>query len=236
MLELNRIYNEDCYLGIKKIESKSIDLIVTDPPYDFKGKSGGGAFGTKNRKYHDLVSANELLNCGITEELLREFVRVMKRINVYIFCNKNQIRFYLDFFCDLNCSFDLLCWHKTNPVPTCNNKYLSDTEYILWFREKGVPLFGNFKSKKKFWISPVNKEDKKLFNHPTIKPLHIIRTLIENSSNENDLILDPFIGVGTTGVACKLTDRNFIGFEIDRDYAHIAESRIKSTTEQFSFL
>ena len=230
MIEWNRIYNEDCLQGIRKIDSKSIDLIVTDPPYRFHGTQGGGAFGSKNRKYHDSVSAHGLLNCGITDGLLKELVRVMKRINIYIWCNKDQLRQYLDFFGDLGCTWDLLCWHKTNPVPTCNNKYLSDTEYLLWFREHGVNLYGTFKTKKKFWVTPLNRSDKNLYGHPTIKPLPIIKTLVENSSRENDLVLDPFIGSGTTAVACRLTNRNFIGFEINEEYARVAVNRINEST------
>lgn len=88
-------------------------------------------------------------------------------------------------------------------------------------------MYGTFKTKKKFWVTPVNKPDKKLYGHPTIKPLPIIKTLVENSSRENDLVLDPFIGSGTTAVACRLTNRNFIGFEVNEEYAKVAVNRIK---------
>ena len=73
----------------------------------------------------------------------------------------------------------------------------------------------------------VNKEDKKLYKHPTIKPLDIIKNLIINSSSEGDTVLDCFMGSGTTGVACINTGRNFIGIELDKQYFEIAERRIK---------
>ena len=140
-----------------------------------------------------------------------ELVRVMKKINIYIFCSKEMLRPLINYFTDIkNVNIDLLTWHKTNPVPTCCNKYLSDTEYILFFRENGVKIYGTYATKKKYYVTPTNKEDKKLYKHPTIKPVDIIENLIINSSQENDTILDCFMGSGTTGVACKELNRNFI--------------------------
>lgn len=151
----------------------------------------------------------------------------MKKINIYIWCNKNQIRQYVDYFEDLGCTTDLLTWHKTNPVPTCNNKYLSDTEYLLYFRKDGVPMYGTYQTKKKYYVTPTNKKDKELYNHPTIKPLEIITNLVLNSSQKGDTVLDPYFGSGTTAVACVQTGRNFIGFEIKHEYCKIARRRVK---------
>lgn len=128
-----------------------------------------------------------------------------------------------------NYSIDLLTWHKTNPTPTCNNTYLSDTEYCIFAREKGVKLYGTYHTKKKYYITPINKNDKKLYNHPTIKPLEIIQNLIINSSTEGDIVLDPFLGSGTTAVASKMLNRQYIGFEINKDYFEIAQKRIDNT-------
>lgn len=80
---------------------------------------------------------------------------------------------------------------------------------------------------KKYYITPTNKEDKKLYKHPTIKPLNIIKNLIINSSQENDTVLDCFMGSGTTGVACKELNRNFIGIELDENYFNISKERIE---------
>lgn len=153
----------------------------------------------------------------------------MKKINIYIWCNKEQIYQYLHYFKQYN--FELLSWHKTNPVPTCNNKYLSDTEYLLFFRENGVKINGNYETKKKYYVTPTNKEDKKLYKHPTVKPLNIIENLIINSSKESDTVLDCFMGSGTTGVACKKLNRDFIGMELDERYFEIAKERINEIKE-----
>lgn len=208
-------------------------MIVTDPPYEIKESGGGGTFGSKNRGYlKELDNAN--LTRGFDYDILHEFVRVMKSVNIYVWCSKDQIRKYIDFFEDLNCSTDLLTWHKTNPVPTCNNKYLSDTEYLLFFREKGVKVFGTYSTKRKYYVTPTNKNDKKLYSHPTIKPIDIIQNIIINSSEENATVLDPFMGSGTTGVACLNTNRKFIGMEIDKDYFEIAKKRIYTKIERRS--
>ena len=228
----------DCLELLKEIPDKSIDLVVIDPPYDFMSKhksnnySGAGAFGKLGRTYHSELENSNIIKGLDTKKVLNELCRIMKSINIYIWCNKEQIPNYLDYFKEYN--FELLAWHKTNPVPTCNNKYLSDTEYLLFFRENGVKIYGTYATKKKYYVTPTNKEDKKLYNHPTIKPLDIIENLIINSSQENDVVLDCFMGSGTTGVACKKLNRSFIGIELDETYYKIACERIKSIEEQMT--
>lgn len=218
----------DCLEVLKTIPDKSVDLVVMDPPYLKKGNCyycGGGAFGSKNRQYHSSLDKNGLLD-GISSDVLDGLIRVMKNVNIYIWCNKEQIKDYINYFKDYN--MELLTWHKTNPVPTCNNKYLSDTEYLLFFRESGVKIYGSYQTKKKFYVTPINKSDKEKYGHPTIKPLDITKNLIINSSERGGVILDPFMGSGTTGVACKELGRDFIGVEIDEKYFNIAKDRINA--------
>lgn len=228
--ELDNIYNEDSYSSIKLIPDKSIDLIIIDPPYLIDCHGSGGAFGRGRQNFH-----NELkdLSVGIDVSILEDIFRVMRKVNIYIFCNKNQILDYLMFFATKkDVYFDLLTWHKLNPIPTCNNKYLSDTEYILFFREKGVKIYGTYKSKSKYFITEKNLKDKKKYHHPTIKPLGIIKTLINNSSEESDIVADFFIGSGTTAVASKILNRHFIGFEINKNYYETSKKRLKEINEQ----
>ena len=234
-MEEIKLYNADCLNILKTIPNNSIDLIIIDPPYDFMTKhksnnyTGAGAFGKLGRSYHGELENDNMIK-GINENVLKELVRVMKKINIYIWCNKEQIYNYLSFFKQYN--FDLLSWHKTNPVPTCNNKYLSDTEYLLFFRENGVKIYGTYATKKKYYITPTNKEDKNKYKHPTIKPLNITENLILNSSKENDIILDCFMGTGTVGVACKKLNRKFVGIEIEEKYFDIAKQRIENEIKE----
>ena len=224
--EPNNIYCVDCYEAIKQLPDKSVDLIVTDPPYDISVNHGAGAFGVKKKlHYEQFVEISD----GFNPEILDEFVRVLKRINLYIWCSKNQIPMLLQYFVtERGCYWNLITWHKTNVCPTCNNKYMNDTEYCLFFREKGVQLYGNYESKKTFYVSAMNTSDKAKFEHSTIKPVSIIENLVENSSQPKDIVLDCFICSGTTAVACKNLGRKYIGFEINPKWHKIAVDRLNN--------
>lgn len=226
--EIDTIYNEDCLEGMKRIPDKSIDLIVTDPPYEFETRGSGFH---KKRDYYDEIAAQGLA-AGITEDYLVEMERVMKATNIYLFCNKNQLAMYFNFYKDKNC--DLLVWHKLNPIPVVNNKYLSDIEYIFFARDKGVKLGGDYSTLSKVYTSNVNKEDLNKYGHPTIKPLSLVQRLIINSSKEGDVVLDTFIGSGTTAVACNKEKRHYIGFELNKQYYDIAVNRVKFEKAQLS--
>ena len=226
----------DCLAIMKDIPDKSIDLIVTDPPYDVSVTGGGGTINKVkklNKSLEDLVEAN-ITNGYDIEILGEEFMRVMKEPNIYLWCNKIQIPEYFKFYVDKHkCKFDIICWHKTNALPTYSNKYLSDTEYLLYFRKgKGKCFPKSYEDAKTYYIAPINHKDKEKYKHPTIKPLDITGKLIRNSSNENDVVLDPFMGSGTTGVACKELHRNFIGIELDKKYFEIAKKRIEETKRE----
>lgn len=247
--DADTIYNEDCYQALKNIPDKSIDLIVTDPPYEYVSASGGGCFGSDKRNYHDeykkvAINTNRIDKCKIEQEesikhlsygfdysILDEFCRILKKINIYIWCSKQSLRKLLEYFENKGCFVDVLTWHKINPLPTMNNTYANDTEYCVFAKEPGVPLGGDYYTKRKYYVTEANVADKKLYAHPTIKPLPIITNLVINSSQEGDIVLDPFIGSGTTAVACKNLNRHYIGFEIDTDYYKIAQDRINGITQ-----
>ena len=224
----------DCYELIKNIPDKSIDLVYIDPPYDFMTKhqsnnySGAGAFGKLGRKYHSELENSSIIKGIDVKKILDELCRVMKKVYIYIWCNKDQIYDYLDYFKD--CNMELLTWHKSNPIPTCNDKYLSDTEYLLMFKEKGCKIYGTYETKSKHFISSINKDDKEQFLHPTIKPLNFVKNHILNSTQPNDIVLDCFCGSGTTCLACKETGRRYIGMEIDPEYHKIAVNRLNGIT------
>lgn len=261
-MELDNIFNQDCLEGLKALPDKSIDLVVTDPPYEFDNGGGGGAFGSKKRDYHAEYLAlaqkegktketerlrilynaaknvrhtgGRMLCNGFDFAVLDECCRVLKKINIYVWCSKAQVRKLLNYFEDKGCNTDILVWCKTNTTPLCNNTYLSDIEYCVFAREKGVPLGGEYATKHKFWVSECNVADKKLWGHPTIKPLSIIRQLITNSSQMGGVILDPFMGSGTTAVACIKEGRHYIGYEINENYYKKATERIDKEQQQLT--
>jgi DNA modification methylase len=229
MLSLNTIHQGDCLKVIKKIEDKSIDLVVIDPPYLIKNTNAGGKspLAKSIQLMNNEIKEHNIVN-GFDLNILKELVRVLKKINIYIWCNHKQISDYLDFFVkEHNCSFDILIWNKTNAMPLFNNKYLTDKEYCLYFRKNAFCNPLNYQNAKTVFHQPINIKDKRKWSHPTIKPLNIIETIIKNSSKEGDVVLDCFIGSGTTAVACINTNRNFIGIELDEKYVKVAQQRIK---------
>lgn len=218
------LINGDSLKELDNLKDKSVDLVIIDPPYLFQDNVGGGAFGSNQKKYHGQL---DKISDGFDFSILEKLERVQKKVNMYIYGNKDLIFKLIPYFTAKNLNVDLLVWHKTNPPPMCNNKYLSDIEYILFVREKGVPLYGTYASKKKLFQSPTNKKDKKLFKHPTPKLVDHLKRLIENSSKEGDTVLDCFSGSGSTGVACKQLKRNFIGIELELEYFNVAKERIE---------
>lgn len=227
---MDKLILGDSYEVLKKLKDKTIDLIVIDPPYDIEATNGGGSINKikkLNRSLNDLVEANITEGYDI-EKYGEEFMRIMKEPNIYIWCNKKQIPDYFNFYVNkYKCTFDILVWQKVNALPTYSNKYLSDCEYLLYFRKgKGKCFPQSYEDAKTIYQAPINIKDKKLYGHPTIKPLDLTEKIIRNSSKEGQMVLDSFMGSGTTGVACKRLNRNFIGIEISEKYYEVAKKRI----------
>jgi DNA modification methylase len=189
MIGLDTIYNEDCLEGMRRMPDGCVDLVITDPPY-LIGNQGGGFWSKAAEGNHYNARGTRKgmeklgnIKDGFDDAILDELCRVMKKINLYVFCSQKQIQRYLDYFVNKRgCNWNLISWHKTNPIPACGNKYLSDTEFILFFREKGVRVYGTYETKRTFYVTLRNQEDNVRYNHPTVKPLNIIRNLIINSS------------------------------------------------------
>lgn len=226
MLEINKIHLGDSYKLIKLIPDKSIDCIYVDVPYKYAGGGGGTSEVAKriiNNKM-ELIDSN--IYDGFDYSILDEFIRISKKVNVFIWCSKMQIHEILNYFINRNYFFEILVWCKTNPTPSTNNKYLPDMEYCFHFREGGVKLNTGYELKSKFYISPINKSDKDLYDHPTIKPLPFVKRHLLHATSEKDIVLDCFSGSGTTCIAAKETKRQFIGIEIDQEFYDISINRL----------
>ena len=230
-MNLNQIYLGDAYKLIKEIPDKSIDLIVTDPPYEIAGlHSNSGILKNRKHSHNDDLKDNNL-GKGVSLTILNEYVRVLKKINIYLWCNKEQLLDYMNFFIkEHKCNFEIIVWAKTNPAPFLNGHYLKDKEYCLYFWEQGVKVKPTFETGKTVYVTNTNTYDKSKYIHPTIKPLEIIKNLIKNSCDleggEKPIVLDTFIGSGTTAVACKELGINYIGFELNEKFYKIACDRV----------
>ena len=209
---------------MRDIPDGSVDLVLTDPPYVIE-TSGAVIYKQDDKRYVKELGA---MKDGFSTQVLDELCRVMKKINCYFFCSQKQIMPLLDYFVTKRkCNWNIISWHKSNPVPACGNKYLTDTEFVLFFRERGVKVYGSYETKRTFYVTPLNTADKKKFGHPTCKPVEILSNMIINSCKQGETVFDPFMGSGSTGVACVNTGRKFIGIELDQGYFNIAKKRIE---------
>ena len=218
----------DCLRTLKNIPDESIDLLVTDPPYPTtsRGSAGnsGGMLQKEINKKGKVFNFNNI-NC---KEYAPEFYRILKDgSHCYIMTNHINLIDMLNTF--TNCGFHFiksLIWNKGNKI--MGQYYMSQFEYILFFRKGKGKKINNCGTSDILFVKNIKTKDNNNNNlHDTEKPVELMKILIENSSNENDLIIDPFMGIGTTGIACKELNRNFIGIELDEKYFNIAKERIK---------
>lgn len=214
------------------LKENSIDLVVVDPPYKLNKTTGGlSTTGFTAKWQGNLKSSNKNVfeNNNIAfEDWLPKVYRVLKEnAHCYIWTNdKNlsdlqrvaeKVGFRLH---------NILVWKKNNKTP--NRWYMKNCEFILFlYKGKAKPI-KNMNSSQLFECKNILGKDKL---HPTEKPIAILEELILNSSDENDIVLDCFMGSGSTGIACLNLHRNFIGYEIDKEYYDIAEKRLKELSE-----
>lgn len=228
-----QVYNTDAIEWLKTLDNDSVDLIVSDPPYRVTqhGRSGlGGIFKTK-------VGEDKKLNGKLFEhnevdvnDYAGELYRVLKPdSHCYIMTNDRNLQNFMNVFTNIGFNFcKLLIWDKQNKIT--NQYYMNQVEYILFMykgRNKQINNCGTSN------LISVNNVKNKTHNHPTEKPVELMEILIKNSTNEGDLVLDPFVGVGATPVACQNLKRNFIGCELDKVYYDTTMERLNEGIGEF---
>jgi len=251
-VQVNIIYNKDCLEVLKNIPDESIDLVVTDPPY--KIVAGGVSIerredepsGCLNRRYKVISDGTKCSNkwlkknpnnipCAVKagkmfihndikfSEWLPEIYRVLKkRTHAYIMINARNLKELQVEAEKVGFVFqNLLVWDKmTSGTP--NKFYMQKLEFILLLSKRPARYINDMGMGNLFRIpNPKNKQ------HPTQKPIELFDIFIRNSSNEGDIVLDPFMGVGTTAMSCVRNNRKYIGCEIDEDYYKICQENIK---------
>lgn len=224
----------DAYELIRTVPDRSVNLILTDPPYEL-GKWSGAGIGETERPIKQLINRDpeHLLN-GIDLSILSEFLRVCRPFNAYVFCSRLQLPSYLNWIVSHDFAWNILVYHKLNPMPLCADSYLSDKEYCLYIRERGAYLQPTAQNKRTVWQYSLPLPESRLYDHPTVKPMEMVTALITNSTRPRETVLDPFAGSGTTLSACKQAGRNAIGFEIDPIYYGIAMDRLRNVTSRDS--
>lgn len=221
----------DSQLLIKEIEAHTIDLILTDPPYNLSGYSTGNMdFSWRKTINNDLADWDR--NSFEPSEWLAEFKRVLKPTgNIFVFTSYNLMGKWHSVFDPEFDTFQYMVWHKTNPVPKIRRAgFLNSCELIICVWNKGhVWNFSNQKDMHNFIETPIcmGKERLKNPNHPTQKPVKVLEHIIKLATNPGDVVFDPFMGVGSTGIAALNLQRNFIGFELDEQYYNATIKRIE---------
>ena len=226
------LYNMAALKLIKKLPDNSIDAIITDPPYNIGNlKSYNIKFNNKERFSNNFGEWDKDFN---PKEYLYEFKRILKpNGNIAIFSSILLFSDYVQILNDLFKKVNFFVWHKTNPPPKVRkNSFLSSCEYI--FIAWDEPHIFNFKKQVEmhnFFESSICMGKERLkgkCKHPTQKPLKLLKHLIEILTNKEQIILDPFMGVGSTGIAALELKRKFIGIDIDKKYFSCAKKRIKN--------
>lgn len=220
----------DCLELMKDIPDDSVDLIVTDPPY--KTITGGDSDGANSVRPKGMLSGNRKLFKFQNMKVclwMPELYRILKtETHCYIFTNSLNLQEILNEATKVGFKLhNILIWEKNNCTPS--QYYMKNCEYVIFLRKgkaKWINNIGDSKTVHKF----NNIIGSKL--HPTEKPVDLIEFYVKNSSNPNDVVLDPFMGSGTTGVACVNTNRNFIGIELDEKYFQIAKERIEKANAE----
>lgn len=209
------LYNDDCMGVMRSIADNSIDLIVTDPPYrvtTFGTSFNHGMFENKATNQGMVFEHNDIS----VSEYAPEFFRVLKDgSHCYVMCNHVNLQSMLNTFTDIGFHFiKSLIWDKGNKI--MGTYYMSQFEYILFFRKgQGVPIDDCGTSDILSIPNMKMKRNDGTNFHDTEKPVALWDVLISNSSKENELVLDPFMGIGGSAVSAKKLNRRFIGCEID---------------------
>ncbi len=224
------VVNGDCMDYLSQIPDHSVDLILTDPPYNIAQYSTGNIdLPGRSALNNDLADWD--LNPIDPSALVADFKRIIKPDgNIFVFTSYNLIGKWHEAFDSEFDTFQFFVWHKTNPAPKIfKNGFLNSCEMIACMWNKGHKWnFSNQNEMHNFFESPICMRPERLSDpkHPAQKPVKLLEHIIKIASNEKDVILDLFMGVGSTGVAALKNNRKFIGIEIEKDYFYAAERRI----------
>lgn len=243
MVDVNKIYAMDCVAGMQQyLSDNSVDCVFTSPPYNLGRSYRGGEVVKIYDLYDDDLSQEEYYL--FIKRVLAELLRVTK---YYVFFNfqmlTNNKKAYLQIMGDFKDNIkDVIIWNKKQCEPSIQPTCLSSKfEFIVVFAKKEYCTKRSFeranfnnriKEKILYNVWEGNSASAKELNtiyssNKAVFPQYLVREFIKNFTREGDIVLDPFMGTGTTAVVCKHERRNYIGFEIEENLIKIAEERLK---------
>ena len=220
-MEENKIYHIDCFDGFKMMEDKSVTHTFTSPPYNRKRND-------KYEHHNDVIGDYFGWLCNVIDECLRVskgfvFFNIMK--NYY---NKQDVFKLIGKYSEQ--IVEIIIWEKTNPLPANGNNITNAYEFFIVFGD--TPLKSNSTYTKNIISTAVNSDMTN--EHKAIMKEDVADWFIKTFTKEGDTILDCFMGAGTTAIVCKYHKRNFIGFEIEKEYVALCEKRIYESLGLFS--
>lgn len=236
---MDKLILGDCLSEMKKIESDSISCIVTSPPYNKKGLSGKvkpgnqiwKKFNIDYESYGDDLPGEEYQQWMV--DILNEMKRIIKP-NGSIFFNhkprrhKNKVYLPTDFIYKSELDvYQLIIWNRLSSPNVRNDLLLPCTEHIYWLTKSKPKVFKDTVDKNyhsEVWV--INPDKNK--NHPAPFPQKLVENCILLTTEENDIVLDPFLGSGTTAITAKKLNRQFIGIEIDEKYMTLTKEVIEN--------
>ncbi len=224
------LYRGDCLEVLPTLGK--VECIVTDPPYLLDIAQGNKGCFAKSYKKLTSKPLQEIADSFGIEQAFKCWSK-LKPHTIFCFCSNSQIAEVFNAARLIGMLATLLAWHKYNSVPFSHGTWRQDAEWCLHAKNPGAPLKGDVDMKSKIKRLPICDECQE---HPTCKPLELISDYVSIGSNQGDTILDPFMGSGTTGVACVKLDRKFIGIEIEPKYFDIACKRIERAYEDVALL
>jgi site-specific DNA-methyltransferase (adenine-specific) len=239
-MEVNKIYNEDCIQTLKRFEDNSIDVVITSPPYNMNLRIRNGdycsrqivkEFSTKYEGFDDNLPIDDFyeLHSNIIRELLRVSSIVFYNIQIVTGSKRAFFKIIGDFSEQLK---DVVIWDKGVSQPAMSPGVLNRQSELILIFEKDNAISRKF-SKYNFdrgtlsdiWnISRGRKIDK---SHGAVFPERLVSTILENFSNEGDIIYDPFMGSGTTAVVSQKLNRKWVGSELSPNYCELIQRRIQ---------
>lgn len=232
------IHNTNCLKMMSKINDNSVDLILTDPPYNlgqFMKSRNAGVF--RMRDNHFVSSGWDDLEydewARQMENFFSESYRVMKKKSaLVVFMSLMKLETIIILAAKAGFYYKTVgIWHKSNPIPrNMHIHFVNSTEAWVYFLKDGTS--GTFNNENKvvhdyFETSVTPMSEKKHGKHPTQKPVKLLGHFISLLSNPGEVVLDPFMGSGSTGVSCLQLGRQFIGSEVDNKYFEITKKRLE---------
>lgn len=262
LIRKNHLYGGDCLNIMKnKLQPDSFDLVFADPPYNLSGKNLKLIGNKTGGDYHMVNEDWDKMTDSDYEQFTDEWIQCCHDLlkhcgSMYVCCTLHNISNILNSIKKSKMNVrNIITWHKTNAMPNLTRRiFTHSTEFLVYVTKNSKWVFnyydlkeinperqknGDLKQMRDVWSIPITQGKQRLKSnngralHPTQKPEELVKRAIIASSNEGDLILDPFMGTGTTAVVAKRFNRDWVGIEKDSNYRKRAMSRIKKNSERF---